>query len=639
VLLAIFGFVAAVSLLLAAGRPLLASTALLIGVGLPATIASAGAVSSPLRTGALLLAALLFILYLTRKDVKPLRGAVAAAGLGAVLVLVAVAASTSPAVAKDAFVGWDRWDLYDAPTEPVGVRYVWASNYSGIAYPEKETVVLRIKAPDDALYWRATTLDDYTGVGWREDLTPGPPLAVVELVTPADPLLPEAAREEASWTRQEVEVVALADTHLIAASQPVKWQFPAQNQVQSAEGGVVLQPRGLTQGERYTVWSYVAEPKPDELATLPARYPPDLRRFLDVVPDVRLPAFGAANRDQVVEAAFAEGSGDRLLQQYLPLYQQARELVGEAKSPYVAAATLEAWFRGEGGFEYNEQPPQAVGTVPPLVDFVLRTRQGYCQHFAGAMAVMLRLLGIPARVAAGFTSGDYNSGRDEWVVTDHNAHTWVEVWFPKYGWLAFDPTPARGSLDAEYSSASPDFGAGGINSLGISPNALSPLLRQRLGQAAGTASGAAGGLSSSSGGEDGGIGIPGLTVISVFSAIAFLLIVKLARRELRFRRRDPRSVAVACRRDLIGYLADQGVTVEPSVTLEELGGFLERRYRVDATSFARAANAARFGPPGRAEAAARRARRELRALRRELRGRLSVGSRTRGVFSLRSLTA
>src|SRR5439155_15333591 len=63
--------------------------------------------------------------------------------------------------------------------------------------------------------------------------------------------------------------------------------------------------------------------------------------------------------------------------------------------------------------------------------------------------------GIPARVAAGFVPGHYHNG--EWTVTDHDAHTWVEVWFHGYGWLPFDPTPGRGRLSGTYSSTSPSF--------------------------------------------------------------------------------------------------------------------------------------------------------------------------------------
>src|SRR5688500_14343072 len=73
------------------------------------------------------------------------------------------------------------------------------------------------------------------------------------------------------------------------------------------------------------------------------------------------------------------------------------------------------------------------------------------------MALMLRYLGIPARVAAGFTSGALDSEESTWTVTDRNAHTWVEVWFRGYGWLPFDPTPARGRLAGAYTSASLGF--------------------------------------------------------------------------------------------------------------------------------------------------------------------------------------
>ncbi len=106
---------------------------------------------------------------------------------------------------------------------------------------------------------------------------------------------------------------------------------------------------------------------------------------------------------------------------------------------------LEAWFRTGGNFEYDETPPIATSR-PPLVAFVDGHRRGYCQHFAGAMALMLRYLGVPARVGAGFGTGRFDPKTGEWTVSDTNAHTWVEVWFKGYGWLPFDPTPGRGRL-------------------------------------------------------------------------------------------------------------------------------------------------------------------------------------------------
>ena len=73
---------------------------------------------------------------------------------------------------------------------------------------------------------------------------------------------------------------------------------------------------------------------------------------------------------------------------------------------------------------------------------------------------MLRMLGIPARVAAGFVSGDLDEDTGVWTVTDRDAHTWVEVWFPTFGWLSFDPTPGRGNLDEAYSVSSEAFALG-----------------------------------------------------------------------------------------------------------------------------------------------------------------------------------
>ena len=111
-------------------------------------------------------------------------------------------------------------------------------------------------------------------------------------------------------------------------------------------------------------------------------------------------------------------------------------LRADARTPYGAVVAIETWLRSTGGFTYDESPP-ATGGAPPLAHFVAEGKRGYCQHFAGAMALMLRMLGIPARVAAGFTSGKYEDGG--WTVTDHNAHAWVEVWFPGYGWLRVRP--------------------------------------------------------------------------------------------------------------------------------------------------------------------------------------------------------
>ena len=348
---------------------------------------------------------------------------------------------------------------------------------------------------------------------------------------------------------------------------------------------------------------------------------------------------------------FGTDSRDFVVDEHRPLYALARNVTRRAKSPYAAAVTLEAWFRSSGGFTYDETPP-VLDSSPPLVAFVLQHRQGYCQQYAGAMALMLRLLGVPARVAAGFTSGTYDSDTREWKVTDHNAHTWVEVYFPGFVWLPFDPTPGRGVLAGGYSPFSRDFNlpdADGADVLGqaLGANTLRELAGVPSGgrtarleeQAAGGASprGGKGGDPDGRNGEKPGHSLLKLGFLLLSIGVAALLVVKAVRRRLRFLARDPRTLAGACRRDLVGFLADQGLDPPASATLAELGAAVEREFVVDCTSFIESATAARFGPPDEATTAIRRARRELRLLRKHVASRLGLRRRVRGALSVRSL--
>ena len=269
-------------------------------------------------------------------------------------------------------------------------------------------------------------------------------------VDETDPLLPKAATN-AELVRQDVTVEALADPRLVGSAQAVRWEPPADEDVLVTTNGTVVQDPQPRRGERYSVFSYVPKQAgPQPLAAAGTDYPNEIHDYLlpqpelDVTP---LPAFGEPGRDAFMEGLFARA--DAPADQHQVLYDTAREVTAGQDTPYEATVALLAWFRGDrGNFVYTEQPRIDLAT-PPLVSF-LENREGYCQHFAGAMALMLRYLGVPARVAVGFTTGTYLANRKEWIVTDHNAHAWVEVFFPGFGWLQFDPTPSRGQLDAAY---------------------------------------------------------------------------------------------------------------------------------------------------------------------------------------------
>ena len=327
---------------------------------------------------------------------------------------------------------------------------------------------------------------------------------------------------------------------------------------------------------------------------------------------------------------------------YEPLYRLARRVVGRAATPYAAAVGLETWFRNAGGFTYDEQPPQTPG-VPPLVGFVTKTRAGYCQHYAGAMALMLRYLGIPSRVAAGFTSGIWNRDRERWIVSDTDAHAWVEVWFPGYGWLPFDPTPSRGTFAASYSTASVKFDADAavtalVGGGGLGLQALLRIQReQQRNGGPGAVDVPTGSTTRASMARSRQGGLLAAIVIALLASVGVLGAGKWARRRIRYVSGDPRCIARACRRELAELVADQHVDIPAAATPREAAVVLREHFGVDAALLANAVAAARYGSPDDAELAARRARYELGQVRTALRSRLTLLERLRGLISLRSL--
>jgi transglutaminase-like putative cysteine protease len=634
--LAAFGFALAAALALAARRPLLTAAAVAGGVAWPVTLVRGSDVS----WGAAVLGLALFLLALGG-DTRParFRPALAAAG---VLVAGSLVATTSPAVAKGEFVDWRAWDPYDLPADPVGVRYVWNANYGGIRFPEEPTEVLRVTGPERPTYWRATTLDRFDGERWREMLR------VIqggedEVVLTADPFLPAAARNDRGWLEAEVEVLALRDTRLAGPAMPVAYDPGDIGFVEYAAGNIARVLGGLERGDRYTVWAYVPRPTPARLGRV---RPTALRRstleqpFLEVAPGRSVLPFGTGERDEQVEAVLAEPE----LAVYRPLVEQAREIAGDARNQYAAVVALEAWFRRLGGFTYDEQPP-VPRDVPPLVGFVAGHKRGYCQHYAGAMTLMLRYLGIPARVAAGFTNGTYDADERRWTVRDTDAHTWVEVWFNGWGWLPFDPTPGRGRLSGTYSDASPTLdlpglreALGGARAPRSSLDILGELQRSRV---EGTT---AGGRDIP--GDIGGAAVDRVSrsdsLLRLLALVALGLLVaiaaaKVVRRRVRYLARDPRRVAAACRNELMDFLRDQRIDVSRSATPAELGDAVRAGLGADAGRFVGAVGAARYAPPEHAARAAREAHRELRRLLRALSRSLSPLARARGLLSLRSL--
>jgi transglutaminase-like putative cysteine protease len=117
----------------------------------------------------------------------------------------------------------------------------------------------------------------------------------------------------------------------------------------------------------------------------------------------------------------------------------AREITSSASSNYLRARAIERYL--QDNFGYTLELP-AMREPDPLAHFLFERKKGHCEYFASSMAMMLRTLGIPSRIVNGFRGGEYNDLTNSYIVREKDAHSWVEAYFPEYGWVGFDPTPA-----------------------------------------------------------------------------------------------------------------------------------------------------------------------------------------------------
>jgi transglutaminase-like putative cysteine protease len=263
-------------------------------------------------------------------------------------------------------------------------------------------------------YWRLTALDIFDGDRWAsrgsfgeaDGPLPGPPTrgAFEPITQTIDILALEAIWLPAAFEAAEVR----------AEEGEVRWDEESSTLI---VGPDVESSDGLS----YEVVSRVFDHQAAALAAVPAGSVPD-----DV--DERYLELPAAFPGRVSELA--------------------RDIVAGAETPYAQALALQDSFR-DGSFTYSlaVQPGQSTSAIE---SFLFENRTGYCEQFAGAYAAMARAVGLPARVAVGFTPGQpdpITPGR--YVVRGENAHAWPEVYLAGIGWVGFEPTPGRGAPGAE----------------------------------------------------------------------------------------------------------------------------------------------------------------------------------------------
>jgi transglutaminase-like putative cysteine protease len=411
----------------------------------------------------------------------------------------------------------------------------------------------------------------------------------------------------------------------------------------------------LAPGSSYQAKVYVPRSTDRQQRTAGTKYPEFTRSYLAIgLPqvlsrtDARAVSFPPFGSDEPVAADFRNGfqpsGGTRAIQSsvYARMYQLALTLKAQAKTPFdYVRAVLQ---RVQNGASYSESPPPSR---VPLVDFVFNSKLGYCQQFSGAMALLLRMGGVPARVASGFSPGRFDRKRSEYVVRDDDAHSWVEAYFPKYGWIPFEPTPTRNLPEVQASTTNASW----VRSIGDQKNASqfgiqSHQLRRRLGAVGPHVTNPAHGHGSGGGGSpdivaarSGGHSFFLWALSAAAILIAALATVKLVAVRWRYLRRGPRGQASAAYHELATYIGDQGVRVNANATFEELAGLVEHTWGVDASPLAKAGSAARYAPPAIADRAGHEVRPALRRIRRDLRKSIDLRDRAMGSLRLRSMLA
>jgi transglutaminase-like putative cysteine protease len=188
----------------------------------------------------------------------------------------------------------------------------------------------------------------------------------------------------------------------------------------------VLATNAKLAGLQYTVYGKDPNPLPPQLIAAP-------------------PAPQSLEADQFVPEA------------YRSLRRLARHITAGQHSEYAKAVALQNWFTQSGNFVYSINGVSSSNTPQALKKFLTKTKKGYCQQFAFGMAVLARLLHIPARVVIGYTQGTLVT-TDTWQVKTSDAHAWPELYFAGAGWLRFEPTPANiAGLAGQATAFSPPY--------------------------------------------------------------------------------------------------------------------------------------------------------------------------------------
>ncbi|MBN1811142.1 MAG: hypothetical protein JXA14_04830 [Anaerolineae bacterium] len=298
-----------------------------------------------------------------------------------------------------------------------------------------DTLMMYVRSPVWS-YWRSHAFDRYDGRHWAQssrDLTPIESASsyYFRFIYPFPP---------GDYFVQTYYIVQPMPNLVYTGGKPTDMIFPADRVSMDFTGGIRA-PQALQPDMAYSVWSIRQNFDPEALRAAGTDYPTDVVDTYLQLPDT------VSERTR----------------------ELARGLTRDAPTAYDKAVALRDYLREM--YPYNPFPPPQARDADAVDQFLFVDKEGVCEHYASAMVVMLRSLGVPSRLAAGYGSGTHNPITGFYEVRAKDAHAWVEVYFPEHGWVPFDPTPGwtRDPYSGPmrrwlFSGAAERIGMGGLDS-------------------------------------------------------------------------------------------------------------------------------------------------------------------------------
>jgi protein-glutamine gamma-glutamyltransferase len=287
------------------------------------------------------------------------------------------------------------------------------------------TLLMLVRAQRPS-YWVGETFDTWSGQSWTAKKTPSHP---IRQQSPFILPLPEGYSPLGQTDLQTFYVVGSTANLVFHAQSADEVWFPAPRLFYS-DDGTMVSPIGLGQGAIYSVESQVTTATPQDLRD----------------------ATGGASLSQASAATYLQ-----LPHAYPRVKTLARAITARDSTNYDRVQSLIGWIGAHTRYS-TDIPPLPAG-ADTVNEFLFGNRVGFCEQISTSLAVMLRSIGIPAREVVGYVPGPYNPVTDLYQVRADDAHAWVQVWFPGFGWQSFDPT-------ASVPLANPSPGVTALNDIG-----------------------------------------------------------------------------------------------------------------------------------------------------------------------------